>query len=103
MNTTDKLRLPGLAGLTLLAMLVISFIMDFAIISTTGGKPNIDVVNVGPDLLRAQGSLIWPVETWLYLLMIVPFAVFAFGVYWALRSESDEGLQIGRASCRERV
>jgi len=92
MKTTNKLRLPGIAGIVLALMMVVAFGLDFAIIATTGGDPAFNLANIGPDLLRAQSSVIWPVETWVYALMIVPFSVFALGVYWVLRTENDKGL-----------
>ena len=91
MHTANKLRLPGIAGIIFALMLVVAFGLDFALIATTGGEPTFNLANIGPDLLRAQKSAIWPVETWIYALMIVPFSVFALGVYLVLRAESDKG------------
>jgi hypothetical protein len=92
MDKSDGQLLPALAGLTLAAMLIIAFALDFAIIGMTGGQPGFDLQNIGDDLLRAQGSGIWRVEAWLYLLMVVPFVVFAFGVYHDIHAQSDAGL-----------
>lgn len=94
MNTIDRSRLPALAGLMLALMLIIAFVLDFVIIGTTSGEPVLSLENIGADLLRAQASRIWPVEAWLYVLMIVPFTVFVVGLYRALSAQGEAGLPL---------
>lgn len=92
MRTGDELRRAGIAGVVLALVLVAAFALDFVIIGTTGGDPAFNLQHIGPDLVRASGSTVWRVEAWLYVLAIVPFAVFIVGLTRALRSDRDEGL-----------
>ncbi len=92
MKSAKDFRLYGYAGIVLALMMIVAFALDFAIMGTTDGPPGFDLQDIGPDLVRAGDSLIWRIESLLYVLQIVPFAVFALGVYWALESERDGGL-----------
>ena len=76
MNMWEPRRIAGAAGLVLAAMLVVAFVLDFVITGTTGGPPTIALSSLTADLTRARDSVIWPIETWLYSLQIVPFAIF---------------------------
>jgi len=79
-------------------MLILAFALDFAIISTTGGDPNFRLDRIESDLVRAQGSSVWIVEAWLYALLIVPFSVFALGVYRVLRPHDADLALVGLAA-----
>ncbi len=91
MKNSRNYRLYGIAGIVLAAMMILTFILDFTIIATSGA-PEIDLNNVGPDLVRAGDNLIWHIESLLYLFQIVPFSGFALGIYWTLKSDQDGGL-----------
>jgi len=92
MDVWEPRRIAGAAGLVLTAMLVVAFVLDFVIIGTTGGPPMIALAALAADLTRARGSVIWPIETWLYSLQIVPFAIFILGVRSAFRGSPSEWL-----------
>lgn len=85
-------RLAGTAGLVLAAMMIVAFVLDLALIATTGGPPLIGLASLSTDLGRARDSAIWPVETWLYTLQVVPFAIFILGVRAALRGAKEEAM-----------
>jgi len=87
-------RLPVWGGLILSAMMIAGFVLDIGIFSSTGAEPVIRLEQLGTDLLRVQGSAVWPIEGWTYTLMILPAFVFVLGVYWFLRDGADEGLPI---------
>ena len=89
---SDTRRLAGVAGVVLAAMMIIAFALDFAIIATTGGPPMIYPESLSADLVRARDSAIWPIETWLYALQIIPFAVFIVGVRATLRAGREGGI-----------
>ena len=92
MNMWEPRRIAGAAGLVLAAMLVVAFVLDFVITGTTGGPPTIALSSLTADLTRARDSVIWPIETWLYSLQIVPFAIFILGVRSAFRGSQSEWL-----------
>ncbi len=89
---SDIRRLAGIAGVVLAAMMIVAFVLDFVIIATTGGPPMIYLESLSADLARARDSAIWPLETWLYTLQVVPFAIFIIGVRSALRAAKEEGI-----------
>jgi hypothetical protein len=89
---SDPRRLSGLAGATLAAMAIAAFVLDFAIIATTGGPPQIYLDSLSADLVRARASAIWPIETWLYALQLVPFAIFVPGLRATLRAAGEATL-----------
>ena len=86
----ESRRIAGAAGVVLTGLLVVAFALDLTIIGTTGGPPVIALGALGPDLQRAAGSAVWPLETWLYTLQIVPFGVFILGVRSAYRGTAAE-------------
>ena len=88
----NRFRFPAIAGLALFLLMVSGFVLDIAIIGTTGGDPQIRVDQLGPDLVRVKGSTIWPVEGWIYTLMILPAFVFLAGVHWAFRRVDEDGV-----------
>lgn len=92
MNTWEPRRVAGAAGLVLAAMLVVAFALDFVIMGTTGGPPMIGLASLAADLTRARESVIWPIETWIYSLQIVPFAIFILGVRSAYVGSGSEWL-----------
>ncbi len=73
-------------------MMIVAFALDFAIIATTGGPPMIYLESLSADMTRARDSAIWPIETWLYTLQIVPFAILILGVRSTLRAAKEEGI-----------
>lgn len=83
---SDARRVAGIAGVVLAIMMAVAFVLDFAIIATTGGPPQIYPETLSADLVRVRGSAIWPLEAWLYSLQVVPFALFIIGVRNALRA-----------------
>ena len=85
-------RVTAIAGIALAAMLVVAFALDFAIIATTGGPPQIFLASLSADLVRARDSAVWPIEAWLYVLQVVPFAIFILGVRAALRDAKQEAV-----------
>jgi len=76
----------------LVLLMVLGFVLDLMIISTTGGDPQVRGESLGADLVRVKGSGIWPLETWVYTLMALPGSIFLMGVYWAIRREDRDGL-----------
>lgn len=84
----NEFRWSALAGFVLVAMMAAAFVMDFAIIGTTGANPEIRMDRLGEDLVRVQESALWPVEAWTYTLMVVPAALFLVGLYGILRRET---------------
>ena len=72
--------------------MIVAFALDFAIIATTGGPPMMYLETLSADMTRARDSAIWPIETWLYTLQIVPFAIFILGVRSTLRAAKEEGI-----------
>jgi hypothetical protein len=91
MAGSRALRLGSLAGFVLFPMMIVGFGLDMSIIVTSGGPPLLAAENISSDLLRAQGVAFWPVELWLYTLMIIPGSVLAISAYRALRSDHDDG------------
>lgn len=87
---TDPRRLTAYAGFVLTGMLIVAFALDLAIMATTGGPPAVYPATVGADLVRLGGSAIWPVEAWLYTLLLVPFAAFVVGVRAQLQAAGEE-------------
>ena len=87
---SDARRVAGIAGVVLAIMMAVAFVLDFAIIATTGGPPQIYPETLSADLVRVRGSAIWPLEAWLYSLQVVPFALFILGVRSALRAAGRE-------------
>jgi hypothetical protein len=92
MDSSRAIRIGGIAGLVLAPMMIVAFGLDLAIIMTSGGPPLLDPNNIGPELSRAQGVGIWPVELWLYTLMIIPGSLLAIAAYRVLRTEQDDSL-----------
>jgi len=90
----SEVPLSAWSGVVLALLLVAGFAADMAIVLTTGGPPVLDPARIGGELLRAKASAIWPVEAWLYTLMIVPVPAFVVGAYTALRREVDRGLPV---------
>jgi len=90
MSDTVGYRLAGLAGVVLAVVLTLAFALDFVIIGTTGGPPVFRLDRIGSDLVRAKGSAVWIIEAWFYALLIVPFSVFAVGVYRLLRQREAQ-------------
>ena len=91
MRNTNIIRIGGICGMVLSMMLVAAFVLDMVLVQTTGGQPLLNPDNIGPELLRAKGSAIWPLEGWVYTLMIVPALAFILAAYRVLR-EDDSGL-----------
>ncbi len=81
-----------MAGLCLVATMVLGFGLDMAIASTTGGAPAVRQASLGADLVRVAGSAIWPVEGWTYTLMVVPACAFLPALHRRLRSDADSDL-----------
>lgn len=82
----------GIAGVTFAAMAIVAFVLDFVIIATTGGPPQIYAASLSADLARARTSVIWPTETWLYALQIVPFMLFVPGLRTVIRGAANDAL-----------
>lgn len=72
--------------------MTLGFALDFVVISTTGGPPQIFLASLSADLVRARNSSIWPIETWVYSLQAIPFVVFILGMRAALRDAGEEAL-----------
>ncbi|GAC1455684.1 MAG: hypothetical protein NVS1B1_13190 [Candidatus Limnocylindrales bacterium] len=88
----DLRRPTALAGLTLAFLTVLGLALDGAIAATTGGPPMIALATLSADLQRARASVVWPIETWVYTLQIVPFALFVAGLRTMLRSAGEEAI-----------
>lgn len=88
----DLRRPTAVAGLTLAFLTVLGLALDGAIAATTGGPPMIALATLSADLQRARGSVVWPIETWVYTLQIVPFALFVAGLRTMLRSAGEEAV-----------
>lgn len=73
-------RLTAFAGLILAALTLFGLVLDGVISATTGGPPMIALETLSADLGRVRGSVVWPIETWVYTLQLVPFAVFVVGL-----------------------
>lgn len=91
MNRTNKLWLPGMAGLAFVILNTAALVLDFVIQGTTGEDPFIGLTNMGAELLQVQGSSVWLVGAILRVVQIVPIALFVPGLYWIFRSEDDGG------------
>lgn len=79
----------ALAGLTLAGLTLLGLILDGAIASTTGGPPMLALATLGADLVRAGSSAVWSIETWVYTVQIVPFAILVSGLRSLLRSAGE--------------
>lgn len=91
-----RTRWVATAGMVLVLLMVMGFALDMALMGTTGGDPILRADSIGDDLVRAQGSAIWPVEGWVYTLMLLPATVFLAGIYWGFRrTDRDGGATIG--------
>ncbi|HEY6958304.1 MAG TPA: hypothetical protein VI814_05740 [Candidatus Limnocylindria bacterium] len=87
---SDARRVAGIAGVVLAIMMAVAFVLDFVLIATTGGPPQIYPETISVDLVRVRASAIWPLETWLYSLQVIPFTLFILGVRNALRAAGRE-------------
>ena len=92
MTRSRFIRIGGMAGLVLALMMIVAFALDMAIIITTGRPPLLDPQKISLDLVRAQGVPFWPLETWLYTLMIIPGSVLAIATYRVLHSEHEDSM-----------
>jgi len=81
-------------GILLVVMLVTAFALDLAIWNSTGGPPAIDLNHLSTDLVRANGSSLWPIETWLYILLVIPGLTFTIGVKSVLKHPDQELLLV---------
>lgn len=88
----STLSAAGIAGLMLAGMLLLGFALDLTIIATTGGPPLVQLASLHADIARLRGNAIWPVDTWVYALSIVPFAIFVVGIRSALHSAGQARL-----------
>lgn len=85
-------RLTAFAGLILAALTILGLVLDGAIAASTGGSPMIALATLSTDLLRARGSVVWPIETWVYTLQLVPFAIFVAGLRSMFRAAGEEAI-----------
>jgi len=91
---TPRYWIAAWAGIGLLGMMVAAFALDLGIVASTGAEPVLRSDQVGPDLLRASGSPLWPLEGWVYTLMVAPACVFTAGLYLYFRDEVADELAL---------
>lgn len=72
--------------------MLLGFGLDLAIVATTGGPPAIQRPSLGTDLVRVAGSAMWPVEGWVYTLMVVPACAFVPALHRRLKSDKGSDL-----------